>query len=599
MWLYGHVNAAYAYSFHWFSIFALFIVGYAFLFLKFGASSRIAILLSFGLYFTGYSQFWWNEKGSEFAIFPWTLIPFFLNIRFAYKLAIFYYATVFWLLTNFYPPVQISLAFVGLVLLLATQPKLFRLPQLPLVALVAGLAAGTTALYLYDYLIATSTTLYPGGRNVTGGGLPPFFITSWFLPAINFSWSYVSLVPLNMSEIGTVGMYYYMSVLVFLNYGNFPTQWKNIAFRKVFSLLAIGFLMQVAWMTLPIPAAVGKILLWNNVQPSRMQFASGVTLTFLAFYVAHVLGVVFSIRRLIVLSLGVGILWFLNKPLPGWKPALDLLIIPILAGAYLILRTRKNLHHEGILISSVLFSLLLFGRFNPLQSAWPIFNSPPSEAIQYFKKLEQANNGVLATYGIPGAVANGAGFRSLSHVTAVPSMDFWTKSFPEIPSDELNSVFNRYSHIMPDVVARPRLLQADAVIAPVSRFTKPSDAALVDQYPVDAYKLGHFGVEKLPDMLLVNGWGGWKHAVEFHAFEIKAYPKIAGKVEFIPVVRGDLPLNTNHQVSMLNGFRMAIPWQGTAMPTCLTLIAFDKFSGERLMLQNPPEIPACRPDAGE
>ena len=41
MWLYGLINPAYAYSFHWFAIFALFIGGYAFLFKKFGASESL------------------------------------------------------------------------------------------------------------------------------------------------------------------------------------------------------------------------------------------------------------------------------------------------------------------------------------------------------------------------------------------------------------------------------------------------------------------------------------------------------------------------------------------------------------------------------
>ncbi|MFC3217071.1 hypothetical protein [Comamonas sp. JC664] len=43
---------------------------------KFGASDKVAVLLSFGLYFTGFSQFWWNEKGPLVALFPWVIIPF-------------------------------------------------------------------------------------------------------------------------------------------------------------------------------------------------------------------------------------------------------------------------------------------------------------------------------------------------------------------------------------------------------------------------------------------------------------------------------------------------------------------------------------------
>ncbi len=119
MWLYGLVNPAYAYSFHWFAITVLFLVGYAWLFRWLGATPVIGFALAAGLYYTGFVQFWWNEKGPEFALFPWVIFPLTTRLPIGWKAVWFYWAAVVWLLTNFYPPVQVPLAFVGLVLLLA------------------------------------------------------------------------------------------------------------------------------------------------------------------------------------------------------------------------------------------------------------------------------------------------------------------------------------------------------------------------------------------------------------------------------------------------------------------------------------------------
>jgi len=64
MWGYLFLEPARAYSFHWFAVFALFLTGYALLFSKLGLGRNVSLLLAISLYFTGFTQFWWSEKGS-------------------------------------------------------------------------------------------------------------------------------------------------------------------------------------------------------------------------------------------------------------------------------------------------------------------------------------------------------------------------------------------------------------------------------------------------------------------------------------------------------------------------------------------------------
>ncbi len=595
MWLYGLVNPAYAYSFHWFAIFSLFIGGYAFLFAKFGATNKIALLLSFGLYFTGFSQFWWNEKGPLIALFPWVIIPFFLKIKPIWHFSLFYYFAVSWLLTNFYPPVQISLAFVGFIVLLLLQPKLFKLPNFVYLLIFAGLAAGTAALYLYDYLKETSVTLYPGGRHIIGGDVPSRFWLSWFFPGINFSWSYKDLIGMNMSEVGTVGMYYYISVLCLLNYKNFHTLWLEKEKQKIFVGLIIAFFMQCAWMFLPVPANVGMILLWDNVQPLRMQFASGVILTFLVFYTANIVGIVFSWRRLllllIIISAGWGFFKYTIAP-TRWE---DLVFLPIIGLAYLAARNKPHRAHSAIIIASVIFGTLFFGRFNPLQSAWPIFNFKDNHIVKYLRDQETKNGNLLAAMDLPGATANGLGFRSLSHVTPVPHMDFWREAFPEVSADKIDYIFNRYSHISPYPSVAPSLRQADSVEVPINHFTKMKNAAAITHYSSRLEKNGFFDIEKIYENAIVfNGWGGWQGKMDSRDIEIMVEPPSQDKIEWITMIRADLPANTANKISALNGFRLTLPRSDGTLPQCLSLISVDQKTGVRYLMGNPPTLPYCQ-----
>lgn len=596
MWLYGITNPAYAYSFHWFAIFALFVIGYAFLFKKFGANDAVSVLLAFSLYFTGFSQFWWNEKGPIIAIFPWVILPFLLNIRLIWQLSWFYYAAVFWLLTNFYPPVQISLAFVGLIVILAKQPNIFIPRTLIWVLFAAALAAGTAGLYLYDYLSATSSTIYPGSRHSMGGGISSRFIFSWFLPAINFNWIYDSLIGLNICEIGTVGMYYYIAALFFLDYKNSSRLFGDPSKRRIFLVLLSGLFIQLIWITLPIPSHFGKILLWDHVEPARMQYASGVLLTLVIMYAANVIGLALSLKRLLMLFGLIFAGWFAFKYPFGAHRMEDLFFLFPIGLVYIIVKKRQNLNHEAIVLASLVFGIVVFGRFNPLQSAWPMFNLQPNEIVKYLQEQEKKNDDILVFPHLHGATANGLGFRSLSHTTAVPQLDFWRNKFPELSSNELNSIFNRYSHIMPSLITHPNSPQPDAVQIPLDRFIKMDHAITVKDYPSDIRKAGGFSIEKqYPDAFIISGWGDWTSEPEFHGMEIISNPVINGRMEITPIVRSDLPVNTNKKISSLNGFELLIPTSKDSI-ICLTLIALDKKTQNRTALENPSDIPSCEQD---
>ena len=595
MWLYGWTNPAYAYSVHWFALSALFIFGYAWLFRWLGAGPVVGFTLAAGLYFTGFVQFWWNEKGPLFALFPWVILPFATRLPLVWKAALFYWLAVVWLLTNFYPPVQVSLAFVGFIILLAREPRLFKPRAMALLALTAALAAGTAALYLWDYLQTTATTLYPGGRNFSGGAVPGRYWLSWLFPAVNFDRSFESLIGANICEIGTVGMHYFLLAACFLDFARWREVLANVESRRVILVLGIGLAMMLAWMALPLPPWVGAPLLWNNVQPARMQYAGGVLLLCFVLVLVNAMGLRFSLLRLAIFCAAILLGWWFWKYAPPKYYFQDFWILIFVGVAFAVARYRPATAHAGFALASLLAGVLVFGRFNPLQSAWPIFNHPPNQTTKAFDQLAANNGGMLAVTGLPGAIGNGLGYRSLSHVTAVPKMAFWRKQFPDMPIGEFETIFNRYSHIVPMVEGAPRLIQADAISVPVSLFQKNAFVryvAVVTQ-PIDTD--GHIDSATLePDFLVISGWGPWSGPLDSHELEIAMTPSATGTPIRALVLRPDLPSGTQGRVSALNGFSLHIPLAAPASMPAFCLVARDTSTGKRSLLRNPANLPNCR-----
>jgi hypothetical protein len=210
-------------------------------------------------------------------------------------------------------------------------------------------------------------------------------------------------------------------------------------------------------------------------------------------------------------------------------------------------------------------------------------------------RLAASNGGILAVTGIPGAVGNGLGYRSLSHVTTTPQMEFWRKRFPDTPKVEFETVFNRYSHIIPNGESQPRLLSLDSVGVPIGPFQRTASVRYVPS-PMQSHEVdGHIDKVVLePGRLVVSGWGPWSGPLEAHELEISVAPAASGPPRRSMLIRPDLPAGTRQRVSALNGFSLIIPLSAGATPRALCVVAHDASTGKRTLLQNPPELPYCQ-----
>ncbi|MFX5956636.1 hypothetical protein ABTF01_19790, partial [Acinetobacter baumannii] len=87
-----------------------------------------------------------------------------------------------------------------------------------------------------------------------------------------------------------------------------------LAARRQWLPAAIFFaalVMVTAWMMFPVPAVLGKLLLWNHVQPERMVFAAGVLLVMFALAVVRVVGLTWSTNRALAFIVVVIAAWLL------------------------------------------------------------------------------------------------------------------------------------------------------------------------------------------------------------------------------------------------------------------------------------------------
>ena len=357
--------------------------------------------------------------------------------------------------------------------------------------------------------------------------------------------------------------------------------------------------MMLAWMVLPLPPWVGAPLLWDHVQPWRMQYAAGLLLLCLLVVAVRSLGLRFSLARLVLLCAVASTGWWASEFSPATYRSEDLIILPLIAVGYTIARRYSSHSNMSLACTSLLAGMWLFGWFNPLQAAWPIFNRPPSKVIEALDHFAAGNEGVIAIEALHSAIGNGLGYRSLNHVTAVPQLEFWRKRFPDMPVDEFRLIFNRYAHIMAVPEPAPRLVRADLVAVPIS-LVRAAAPVIYGSPPAPRPDIGgnleRASIEN--GQLTLSGWAPWRGGIEMHILEISLSLPTAGPAMRSIQLRPDLVVATKLETSLLNGFVIRIPLQDPAAPLAACIVAHDPTTGERFLLPNPANLPPCQPDSG-
>ena len=307
----------------------------------------------------------------------------------------------------------------------------------------------------------------------------------------------------NLAEASVVGTCYTLLVLTFLDYRRAFSERLQAGDRRLIMALAIAFGALIAWQALPIPAGAVAWIGFDRVPPQRSLFASGLVLLLLLAQLARVYGLHFGWRRYLVFAILVLFGWGMAKAKGNLSLAQtfpDLVILPLAAWA--LLPSRWIDRHGRILVagSAALWGAIAFGPFNPLQSAWPIFNRETTPLVRVEDRARHNPDHLLVADG-SGATLNGWGFRSAAHVLPVPPMAHWRALLPEMDPAELNWIFNRFEHILPIEEDRPRIQvgSLNQILVPWAKLEDPLIGAVEDmRHRSDGVPERHAGAWRRP-----------------------------------------------------------------------------------------------------
>ncbi|KGD76008.1 DUF7657 domain-containing protein [Pantoea vagans] len=482
-WGYTFLSAPYAFSLYYFSLFALFVIGYQLFLEKLGLERKSAFIFSIALYFSGAIQAWWTVNASTFAFFPWVMLSL-LAIRsnLLYGIAL-YYSLVAWQFGNLYPPFSYALGLAGLAWLWkVAERKDLRLKVLAVAALAGILAVVTVWFYFSDYIHMMKDTVYPGMRNVGGGSalsVPMLF--SFLVPSAWYDSNFEVLITSgspNICEISTFSTLL-PSFLIFFTFSTWRFEPSLIAASlKKNCVPVIVFLIMLSWIVMTIPAEAGKYLFLNKVVPNRLLLGFGLLISILCVSRLVKASVNLSVTKVIFYWLiYLLVCLIIKQSLAAMK--MDILAAAVTATTMILLMKSRQSFSLILIGGCCAFSLSTFALFNPLQDARPIFAKHDTEVTRQLTE-EQNKHGFVLGSNLPGAIANGIGFRSVAHVNTTPRLDFWKKKFSDLPAPLFNGIFNRYAHIQLHAENYISTPSADVIRLPERCFLNGLDSKCVN-----------------------------------------------------------------------------------------------------------------------
>ena len=483
-WLFFIAPASWGFSFfHAFWLVA-FLIGWRQLLVAFGVNAATAIWATILLLFSSGVWMWWTSSGPLLAGLPWILLAAQSKLPSWVRLPLVCWLLVVWMLSHFYPPVIISLAFAGAMALLAYRPEVLHWRTLPVPLLSATGAIFLVLLYLWDPITAMTGTIYPGQRMDPGGAVSLVIYGSQFLPHLNVS-GFRHLRGFNLNEVATVGSYFPLLLVVFVNYRRLATDFlvahrtdPQLVWRLVVLLTGVSLIS--IWMLAPVPAGIGRALLWDRVPPVRMIFALGILILLLALEGLRIARFMVDWSRLAIFCFILTGSWLYSVYVLDDHHHVELesfddflILIPLVA-AVSVSRQQRIPSRIILIASAALSNLITFGHYNPIQSAQPIFDRPQTAVTEALRQIQAVHpKNWLAVPGFPGAILNGYGYRSVSHVAITPQLDFFRGLFPDLHDEKFNFLFNRYAHVQVAAIKAPFLPQRDVVTIPLARVAPP------------------------------------------------------------------------------------------------------------------------------
>ena len=584
-WGFFVFDPAHAMSFYFGFLMAAMLAGYHLLFREMGADGWLAAAGSLVIFFSGFTQF---ETAWLLAGAPWVLFVLIRPMAVWKKAVALGYVLTGTVLAFPYPALLLVFAVTAVAITIALRREWFRsrreFGQITAAVLAAAAAFMALWLYLGPEISVMKNTVYPGQRISPPGTVAVLVAAAQLLPFLPMTLSqFGNLVGENIVEIGAIGSFLPLLTLCLIR---FREAARDRELRWQLAWLLGGAMLMTLWELAPLPSWVGRITFFNNVPPQRALFGTGLLLT-TACILIWIKGLVeVRWKRLAVFAavapvLGTALkMTIFSVPLSEchWDLALAILLVVGTAAAPFEISSAKPV----LLGTLAAVNVFAFGRFNPVQPATPIFQTPDTAVIARLREKAEATGGLLIEPGFPGAILNGVGFRSVAHVLAGPELAFFRRYFPGMDPVYFHLVFNRFAHVTVTEDPLPNAPQNDVIRVPAEVFRPirnvrhaESRAGEVSCVLPDGGMLENLRSDG-PDTVIA-GWAPWKsesaeqgirvfgvRPIRILLMETVSRPDVAGQLSDYNFVKA--------------GFRLRV--EGSVGLADVSLIAFGTPAGE-------------------
>ena len=555
------------------------------------------------VFFSGYSQFWWTTYGPSLAGFAWILLVVLQPMRWWVKALICSWVFPAWVFALVYPTLLLTLAWGGLIVILAVRPSFFRSYR-DLGAVATGALAGGALLYLYyaDVIPIMRNTVYPGQRIAPAGTAHVVAAASQLFPFIGYSLSdYRTLIGANICETSALGSFLPLMTLCLMR---FRDAWNRAATRTTLLILLAGFTAITVWELAPVPGWIGRMLLWNTGPAARWLFTSGLLLTVASLLLwRDKLISVHPLRIILFVFVGPIASLLLKLALLTHRGGSDGVGMAEMSDGYHSLRSVARSGTAScyvpaaaraplLLIGITLGNVYGFGRFNPLQPAEPIFRIPETKVVHELRKEEAASpGGVLAdpqslASAHFGSALNGLGFRSVDHVLLAPKLSFFRKYFRAMDPVKFNFIFNRYGYIHASREPMPYCLYVDSIEVPVDVFIPARNVRVARLGPPrrdtcsQAPQGGVDSINSGGERLTIEGWAPWVGETDQQGILVLSARPL--QLEISTIERPDIAERMSDYRLVKSGFKLRVAASdGKLLSKELVLVAFGTASGEQ------------------
>jgi len=465
-WPFFIVNPERAFAFYWNAKLVI-LIGGVFLLLMVVLENNFFLSL-FGalwVFFSGYMQWWysspqeWPELVGCFALFTTAFIQMLISRRkivvalssFVFLIAFFNFAV------SLYPAHQVPLAYLSCCIIIGVLLPRFRMvyPELltnrfRLISVTLALTAGLIFLFYSDIkqtLDAFASTVYPGRRRSTGGGVSIVRIFSGFFGTF-LSERHFPKVWDNACESSNFFLFFPVPLMFF---------GLELLRRKKVSALNIGLVIYIAiilfWLIWGFPKPVAQLTLFDRVLERRALLPLGIASIMWTCLLLHRTAKEHTLCSLkcktgITAIMFIGTLiysYYFNIVTDDFASISQIIMVcAFVTGASFLLLFRIPLLFAGlILIPNIFFH----GLVNPICTGLsPILSNPIYEKISDAVRQDPEAKWIVYGKGVP-LLANltyAAGAKVFNGLKYIPHLDEMREL--SLDHDDM-TIYNRYGYI--------------------------------------------------------------------------------------------------------------------------------------------------------